>query len=442
MKAGAWFEIVGTIAILASLFSSIGLSTQYVSDGGFETSFNGGNNNSYWNTTINPEYQGYDTSSPLNGTWSFYCVYRTIEQYYNVTNDMKGQNFTVSAWMRVDGGETGSANLKVIDAVNDTVLSYIYLGYNASNQSQQFISDTFIMPETDLIKIQMYPLSMMGLIDDVSLIGEESSPAPDNFTIVSNIFPLNSTSNSSNDILLGYEVSASGLSPSCSLLLNMVVNQTNASAVNGSLNTFLLSGLANASYDWHVDCTAGGMSNASGEWTFMIEKAYPVAPEWLNLAYLAPASLIQTSGNNVTFTALPTSSQPITACYLRIDASLFPNSSVVVNNTAVSWYMSMANGSYVFNMSCLTASQYNSTSNYGLTMAVPNISAPPAPITGQAMGATGTVLQTVLIVAGVMMALIGIGLVISEPMLGSIITSFFLTFLGILLIVIGMSVIG
>jgi hypothetical protein len=104
----------------------------------------------------------------------------------------------------------------------------------------------------------------------------------------------------------------------------------------------------------------------------------------------------------------------------------------------------LVNGSYPFNMSCDSLTIYNSTGNFVLDMAVPNITAPPAepPITGFGVSESHTILQAILMLGGLLMALIGLALIISEPTLGSIVISFFLAFLGILLIVIGMGAIG
>jgi len=115
------------------------------------------------------------------------------------------------------------------------------------------------------------------LIDTFSSI-ENAPPLIANFTIVTQVFPVNATTNTTNDILLGYFVNASDTTISCSLLVNGTLSQTNTSALNGSLNTFPLNALGNETYVWSVNCTIPGLTNETGNWTFTIAKAYPVTP--------------------------------------------------------------------------------------------------------------------------------------------------------------------
>ena len=101
---------------------------------------------------------------------------------------------------------------------------------------------------------------------------------PDNFTIVNQIYPVNGTTNTTNDIWFGFNVSASTTSIGCSLWIDGMVNQTNASVTNDTLTKFYVTGFENDTYLWSVNCTIAGLGNWTGNNSLEIAKAYPVAP--------------------------------------------------------------------------------------------------------------------------------------------------------------------
>jgi len=117
------------------------------------------------------------------------------------------------------------------------------------------------------------------------------------------------------------------------------------------------------------------------------------AYQWLNVSWLNPDFLNITS-YGVNFSLLTTSSEAYINCSLNVTSAdavpgtgVHGNLSAIVNNSAVSWWLTMENGTYAINMSCYAGAFYNSTANFALNMLVPNVSEPEVP------AANGTVIM-------------------------------------------------
>jgi len=212
-------------------------------------SVDGGNSGTYLGTTL---CNGAYPCGWAGSTGNIYPVTSIANVWQKFTMIWRNGNVNVT----LDGSLV--ANVAFSGNIGETAFGYV---------ANQFYADNLIWRDVIEEPQQTY----IGAIENVP-------PVIDNFTIITQVFPLNATTNTTNDILLGYFVNASDTTISCSLLVNGTLSQTNTSALNGSLNTFPLSALGNETYTWSVNCTIPGLTNETGNWTFTIAKAYPVTP--------------------------------------------------------------------------------------------------------------------------------------------------------------------
>jgi hypothetical protein len=104
-----------------------------------------------------------------------------------------------------------------------------------------------------------------------------------------------------------------------------------------------------------------------------IETAPPAPPDYLNITYLSPDILNYNDTHDVNFSITPEAKNAFINCSLNINNVVYLNTTAVANNTAVLWSQTLANGVYVFNMSCATTTLTNITGTYTLVVFVPAI---------------------------------------------------------------------
>jgi len=107
------------------------------------------------------------------------------------------------------------------------------------------------------------------------------------------------------------------------------------------------------------------------------EAAPPVSDEWITFIPLNPNySLITALPINFTF--IPRSSQLYLNCSLYVNGSMTNTCIQILNDTQVSWYLDLGNGSYAYNYSCDIEGYSNSTDEQELNVSVAYPYTPPA----------------------------------------------------------------
>jgi hypothetical protein len=222
--------------------------------------------------------------------------------------------------------------------------------------------------------------TQLSLFNRFLTYGSEETAPPVAWLHVYDIFPPNASTNTSSDIYLGYRVNTSSNgSLSCSLQVDGSQVQTDGGVLNWTISTFFLSALPNATYSWQVNCSDDSLSGTSPLWQVTIAAAYPV---WVSLDYHQPLSLLQPTSHVGYFEIGAVSSHTIDYCFINLSGSLYYNTSIVNNNTNVSWTFAMANGSYPFYMACNnSAGGYGQTPTNTLIIAVPNFTSAYVPVT-------------------------------------------------------------
>ena len=114
---------------------------------------------------------------------------------------------------------------------------------------------------------------------------------------------------------------------------------------------------------------------AADEPTYIINSSQtgsaPVV-DWLNISWGLPLVYNVTDSHVVNFSMDTAGSEDYINCSLRINNSVYGNTSAVINGSAVSWALTLVNASYLVNMSCYSTTLYNSTANNVIILMVPS----------------------------------------------------------------------
>ena len=180
----------------------------------------------------------------------------------------------------------------------------------------------------------------------------------------------NSWLNTSNLSLIYYpSTSAANSIVNCTLYINGVFNQTNSSINKNQNNTFWLTNVSDAKYNWSVGCTDAGNGAAnSTTWTFFEDHA----PPFINLS--VPNNTAVVSNNTVTFTYTPVDDMASAlVCNLTVNTTtngtVYDPNKNVNNNTAQSEVVPLHgnNASYKWNVTCRDqAFNYNASADVEL----------------------------------------------------------------------------
>ena len=269
--------------ILVSLIANIGLSNEYVADGGFESA-NANTDAPYWNNTnFAGSPPSYDNTAPITGSWSAQEAYSNTNgwnihnQFIEITPEMRGLNFSFSAKIRTAGGANGNYLAEVILVqVDNTTLAPIYPALvNFSTTAESSNGDnltTFYMPSnTEFLRIIIGKNNINSHFDDISLVNL-TAPAPAEpsyeWLNVSWINPdfLNITE---------YGVNFSLFTSSSEAYINCSLNVSSADATAGTGVHGNLSAIVNDSvYSWwltmengtyaiNMSCYAGAFYNST-----------------------------------------------------------------------------------------------------------------------------------------------------------------------------------
>jgi len=105
------------------------------------------------------------------------------------------------------------------------------------------------------------PLSSFGILQGGGIVN--------NLPDVQLNLPANGSALSSSTVIFNF--TATDLEQTtldCSIYLDSLLNQTNASTQNGTLTSFTISNIANGPHTWYVNCSDGNLTDASDIWEF------------------------------------------------------------------------------------------------------------------------------------------------------------------------------
>jgi len=323
MRTRTVFEIVGTIVVLATLFSSVGLSGWNFSD----------------NTILNPNlydinedgYPDYASGTypqcnndSVNDDWSF-GYYSDNIVGINVSTYDRGAttafitpnfrlnlsesqlieflyhygNGTLIMGMFVSDGSSGDYCIDFNDVYivetsasenpnfplqfdNITVTDY-------SDGWKKFSGWTTFTPTYNFSQIQHYRMYFYGMDDldykltNFSVMGYYySEEVPAHTLDIALNYPDDTSMNDTNNIYFGYTPFSSDAIDNCSIYLNTSgawqIHGTETNVTNGSVNNFLLANASNQTLMWGIECDNTYMTAFSENRTLAIAKAYPVIP--------------------------------------------------------------------------------------------------------------------------------------------------------------------
>jgi hypothetical protein len=330
------YEIIGSIVVLATLFSSVGFSGwtywgNLINDSGFENSTSN-ILNPYWNLSTSGLFKvSFNSSNPINGTYSANfnnSGYDSGNGYFwqNITlpSDLSGKQININAKVRLEQfcDDTPSLTYKghlyiqvwdrcqTVDPFYDVgVLVYVkdYPTTTAcglydldENFTYSNSSTTCLMTKlktTNGWMMEMY-YGMVSSVDDIFLAQEPTCDGINCGLLNLSIGlsePADGTRSMSSPIDFSYAVLSNYDILNCSLVTNTngwSIKQTNSTPVaeGGTLNYFSLSGMATKdTFVWTVACTTAYAPNVQylgGNRTYIYDPMYAgdVATNILRLA--------------------------------------------------------------------------------------------------------------------------------------------------------------
>ena len=208
--------------------------------------------------------------------------------------------------------------------------------------------------------------------------GNQNISQTRNFTIITTAPTINFVSPAANAYLnstnqtFTFNYTSSSPTANCSLYIDGILNQTNATVANNTATSFNVTGLPVGSDNWSISCTdLAGNTNSSATRNFTIITTAPT------INFVSPAANAYLNSTNQTFTFNYTSSSPTANCSLYIDGVLNQTNATVANNTATSFNVTgLPVGSDNWSISCTDlAGNTNSsaTRNFTIITTAPTI---------------------------------------------------------------------
>ncbi len=162
--------------------------------------------------------------------------------------------------------------------------------------------------------------------------------------------PVNALNTSSTTINFNFTAADNlATAMSCSLLIDSVLNRTNASTANNTPTNFSVGGLAQGAHSWSVICTdPSGNFGSSLTRTFTID----TTPPTVTLNSPPNGSVINTPGVNLSFTPSDNLS-PTANCSLSVDGILSGTNTSAANNTLATIPVGgLQMGNHTWNVTC------------------------------------------------------------------------------------------
>jgi hypothetical protein len=146
----------------------------------------------------------------------------------------------------------------------------------------------------------------------------------------------------------------------CSLIIDNKVNLTNSSINQNEVNSFILGGIAERTYNWSVNCTDyNGNENNSGYWLLNVDTSEPsIELNWPIIGYNSSSTSIE-----LNFTVIDNGHTSL-LCNLTLDGDVNNTDYIrAVNGSVTNYSLSgLSYGTHNWNVTCLdNASNINSS---------------------------------------------------------------------------------
>ncbi len=170
--------------------------------------------------------------------------------------------------------------------------------------------------------------------------------------------PDNNTWDLDGSVIFTYTPSDDRGVANCSLYLDGVLNQTNTSPVNGSQNSFVVTGLSDGNHTWLVNCSdTSNNTNASPTRRVKID----TKPPQVNLE-LPPNNNVS-SETKVTFYYNASDAQTtLASCELIMNDTVKDTTSTPAEETSLNFTITIANGDYTWWVNCTDANGFENAS--------------------------------------------------------------------------------
>jgi uncharacterized protein (DUF2249 family) len=145
----------------------------------------------------------------------------------------------------------------------------------------------------------------------------------------------------------------------CSLVLDGVINATNASTQNNTLTNFVVGGIQDGNHTWLVQCTdPAGFTGVNGTRSFIVDTSAPA------LALISPPNSTSFNVSSVTFTFQANDTDPLPMnCSIFLDGGLNSTNASVQSATVTSFPISgITSGFHTWSVQCRDGGNHTTTS--------------------------------------------------------------------------------
>jgi hypothetical protein len=232
----------------------------------------------YRNTTLNTSWVGMENTAGYD--WNNLSDSNVVaDGYYyidvNCTDVPGASNEIDSLYVRIDNGGPGIILEYPLVGQNFSIANVTF-GWNATDTAGGLLSCNLsidgvvnntspyiVTSGTDFnVTLNNTPDGFLSwYVSCWDSLGNKEVSQAWNYTVdthpptIALSFPPSEYWNSTGDIIFYYTPEDSIYLRNCSLIINGRMNQTNATVVNGTMNNFTLTGLAEGSYEWSINCT-------------------------------------------------------------------------------------------------------------------------------------------------------------------------------------------